>query len=214
MFITFEGIEGSGKSTAQKRLAAHMESKGYAVLCTREPGGSTLGKTLRAVLLDACHNNLHNMAEFFLFMADRAQHIHEVISPALEAGTVVLCDRYVDSTLAYQGQGRGIKHDQILQSNALAIGTLWPKLTLLFDLPVSVGLARANKRNIEQNLTVTEGRFDAESLDFHEKVRLAYLEQAAKETQRFVIIDATQPPEDVFLQCLTAIESKNILPMA
>lgn len=207
MFISFEGIEGSGKSTAQRLLAEHLQGLGYDPLLTREPGGCALGRSLRPILLDARTRGLSSRAELYLFLADRAQHVAEVIRPALEAGQAVLCDRYTDSTLAYQGYGRGLDPEHLRRINAMATGGLMPDLTLLLDLPVHCGLERAGLRNREEGTVLSEGRFDAESLEFHERVRQGYRSLAAEEPERFAIIDAAQPPEDVVLQCLSAVEA-------
>lgn len=208
MFITLEGIEGSGKSTAQRLLAEHLEDKGYFVVSTREPGGSALGRKLRALLLDSRTTQLRNRAELFLFLADRAQHVSEVIRPALDEGHMVLCDRYADSTISYQGYGRGMDIDQLVQVNDLAISGLWPQLTLLLDLSPQLGLERAGRRNHEDGTIISEGRFDSESMVFHTRVRQGYLERAAAEPDRFAIIDASLPADDVFLQCISAVEAK------
>lgn len=208
MFITFEGIEGSGKSTAMRMLAEYLEDKGYFVVSTREPGGSALGRKLRAMLLDSRTTQLRNRAELFLFLADRAQHVSEVIRPALDEGHLVLCDRYADSTISYQGYGRGMDIDQLVQVNDLAISGLWPQLTLLFDLSPKAGLERAGRRNHEEGTIISEGRFDSESVAFHTRVREGYLERAAAEPDRFAIIDAARPVDDVFMQCLSAVEEK------
>ena len=207
MFISFEGIEGSGKSTAQRLLAEHLQGLGYDPLLTREPGGCTLGRSLRPILLDARTRGLSSRAELYLFLADRAQHVAEVIRPALEAGQTVLCDRYADSTLAYQGYGRGLDPEHLRRINDMATGGLMPDLTLLLDLPVHCGLERAGLRNREEGTVLSEGRFDAESLEFHERVRQGYRSLAAEEPERFAIIDAAQPPEDVVLQCISAVEA-------
>ena len=207
MFISFEGIEGSGKSTAQRLLAEHLQGLGYDPLLTREPGGCALGRSLRPILLDARTRGLSSRAELYLFLADRAQHVAEVIRPALEAGQAVLCDRYADSTLAYQGYGRGLDPEHLRRINDMATGGLMPDLTLLLDLPVHCGLERAGLRNREEGTVLSEGRFDAESLEFHERVRQGYRSLAAEEPERFAIIDAAQPPEDVVLQCLSAVEA-------
>lgn len=207
MFISFEGIEGSGKSTAQRLLAEHLQGLGYDPLLTREPGGCALGRSLRPILLDARTRGLSSRAELYLFLADRAQHVAEVIRPALEAGQAVLCDRYTDSTLAYQGYGRGLDPEHLRRINDMATGGLMPDLTLLLDLPVHCGLERAGLRNREEGTVLSEGRFDAESLEFHERVRQGYRSLSAEEPERFAIIDAAQPPEDVVLQCLSAVEA-------
>lgn len=213
MFITFEGIEGSGKSTALSLLAEYLEGKGHAVQRTREPGGTALGRTLRALVLDvrASAQGLCSAAELCIFLADRAQHVNEVIRPCLNAGQIVLCDRYVDSTLCYQGHGRGMDVKHIKAVNELAIDGLWPHLTLLLDLPVEAGLRRAGRRNIEDGTAQTEGRFEAESVAFHERVRQGYLALAAQNPQRFVRIDASLPPDEVFLQCIAAVEKQQAL---
>lgn len=207
MFISFEGIEGSGKSTAQRLLAEHLQGLGYDPLLTREPGGCALGRSLRPILLDARTRGLSSRAELYLFLADRAQHVAEVIRPALEAGQTVLCDRYADSTLAYQGYGRGLDPEHLRRINDMATGGLMPDLTLLLDLPVHCGLERAGLRNREEGTVLSEGRFDAESLEFHERVRQGFRSLAAEEPERFAIIDAAQPPEDVVLQCISAVEA-------
>ena len=202
MFVTFEGIEGSGKSTALRGLAATLVAQGRGVVQTQEPGGCALGTTLRAVLLDARTQNLSERAELYLFLADRAQHVHEVVRPALEAGNVVLCDRFCDSTFAYQGYGRGLDLAMLRQLNEQATGGLVPDLTLLFDLPVETGLARARSRNAACGKAQNEGRFEAEKLAFHQRVREGFLALAAAEPQRFRIIDASQGPEDVLAQVM------------
>ena len=208
MFVTFEGIEGSGKSTALRLLADYLKEHGHDPVITREPGGSTLGRSLRPILLDARTRGLSSRAELHLFLADRAQHVAEIIRPALEAGQTVLCDRFSDSTLAYQGHGRGHDVERLRRINAQATGGLSPDLTLLLDLAVSEGLERAGERNRAEGTVLSEGRFDAESLDFHERVRAGYLALAAAEPERIVVIDAAQPPEDVLLQCLSALEAR------
>lgn len=207
MFVTFEGIEGSGKTTALQAVAAALQERGLDPLVTREPGGCRLGRSLRSLLLDMRSGKLSGRAELYLFLADRAQHVAEVIRPALEAGQPVLCDRYVDSTLAYQGYGRGLDTDQLRHLNQMATGGLAPDLTFLLDLPVECGLMRAGIRNRREGTVVSEGRFDAESLDFHSRVRQGYRDLASQEEERFAIIDSSQPEEDVTLQCLSALEA-------
>ncbi|MDR0816196.1 MAG: dTMP kinase [Desulfovibrio sp.] len=207
MFISFEGIDGSGKSTVIRMVAEYLQHSGYNPLLTREPGGCTLGHSLRPILLNARTSGLSEQAELYLFLADRAQHVREVIRPALKAGQIVLCDRYTDSTLAYQGYGRGINPEHLRRINEMATGGLLPDLTLLLDLPVHCGLTRAGQRNLEDGTVLSEGRFDAESQAFHERVRQGYLTLAAEESSRFTIIDTAQPPDDVVLQCLSAVEN-------
>ncbi len=204
MFITLEGIEGSGKSTVQRALQAHFESLGREVLCTREPGGSELGKVLRALLLDT-RSSMCSQAELFLFLADRAQHVSQVIRPALERGHVVLCDRFIHSTVAYQGGGRGLDVARLAMLNQEAIDGLLPEKVLLLDLEVEQGLTRAHARNEMQGNAVSEGRFDAENRAFHQRIRESYLAQARQDPQRFCLIDASQEPRNVLAQCIQAL---------
>jgi dTMP kinase len=206
MFVTFEGIEGSGKSTAASLLAEYLLERELDLLLTKEPGGCSLGRSLRHTLLDARGKNLSSRAELFLFLADRAQHVAEVIRPALEAGQIVLCVRYADSTLAYQGYGRGLDTEFLRRLNESATGGLAPEITLLLDVPAPCGLMRAGQRNREAGTTISEGRFDSESLAFHERVQQGYRALASEEPERFAVIDASQPVEDVALQCLSAVE--------
>jgi dTMP kinase len=180
--ITFEGVEGAGKTTLAQHLADWLRAQGVSVRLTREPGGSPLGEHLRPLLL---HEPLDAWAELFLFLADRRQHTLQVILPALEQGAWVLCDRYADSTLVYQGYGRGLDIALIRRLNALATGDLTPDLTVLIDLPVEDALARANAPN----------RFEAETLAFHTRIRAGYLELARAEPRRFLVLDGLQPLE-------------------
>ena len=205
MFITFEGIEGSGKSTALRLVAARLRARGEDPLCTREPGGSTLGRSLRAMLLDG-KSRIDPRAELSLFLADRAQHVAEVIRPALAAGRTVLCDRYADSTLAYQGYARNLDITAIIALNNFATNGLKPDLTLLLDLPVETGLGRALARNEEKGSALSEGRFDAESVAFHTAVRNGFLAIARREN-RIRVIDASLPREEVARHCLDAIDA-------
>lgn len=208
MFITYEGIEGSGKTTQLAMLAAYLEKVGQKTVCTREPGGSQLGRMLRAMLLDCRQAELAPRAELCLFLADRAQHLAEVIMPAIEDGCVVLCDRFEDSTIAYQGYGRGMDLHQLRQICFPAAGELEPDITFLLDLSVQEGLARAGRRNEQECTVISEGRFDAESLDFHSRVRRGYLGMARDNPQRIAVIDASKSPEDVFAQCLAELKSR------
>lgn len=207
MFITLEGIEGAGKTTAMNALAEYLHGRGNTPLLTREPGGSKLGRRIRSMLLDCRQERPDMQAELFLFLADRAQHISELIQPALDAGRHVLCDRYTDSTIAYQGYGRGLPIDDLSEMNRIATGGLMPVLTLLLDLPVQMGLARAGQRNQQEGTVISEGRFDSESMEFHEKVRNGYLEIARENPVRIKVIDASMDPEDVISQCIECIET-------
>jgi dTMP kinase len=191
MFITFEGIEGSGKSTQLRRVAERIPG----AVVTKEPGGTPLADRIRAVLLDSS-SQMDPVAEVLLFAASRRENTLKVIRPALDRGAVVLCDRYTDATLAYQGFGRLLNLDQLRALNAWATSSLVPDLTLLFDLPEKTGLARARTRNADASQD--EGRFEAEDLRFHQRVREGYLTLAAAEPSRFERIDADGNVDDVY----------------
>lgn len=208
MFVTFEGVEGSGKSTIIRLVAERLAASGIASLITREPGDNSLGRKLRPILLDARNTGLSSLAELYLFLADRAQHIDEIIKPALEAGQIVLCDRFSDSTVVYQGNGRGFDSGQLEALNRLSSNNLQPDLTLLLDIPVALGLQRAGARNQMEGTVVLEGRFDSESLNFHERVRAGYLALANKYPERIKIVDAAEEPDIVAQACLEHILSR------
>lgn len=191
LFITLEGVEGCGKTTQLHLLAGHLERLGCRVVTTREPGGTPLAEALRSLLLDPETGAISPLSELMMYAAARAQHVHAVIRPALERGDVVLCDRFCDSTLAYQGGGRGLALDQIRTLNTLATGGLAPDCTLLLDLPVEDGLARSGKRGALD-------RIEGESADFHHRVRAAFLDIARAEPERITIIDASAPAGEVF----------------
>lgn len=196
MFITFEGIEGCGKSTQIKLLAQSLTAAGRRVVLTREPGGCPIADQVRAVLLNADNRAMVPMAELLLYAAARAQHMAEVIKPALDEGAVVLCDRFSDATRAYQAFGRGLDRQTVETLNNLACGGIAPALTVLLDCPVEVGLARARSR-IDASSGPREERFELESLAFHQRVRDGYLSLATAEPHRFCRIDADATPEQV-----------------
>lgn len=198
MFITFEGIEGSGKTTLIGRVKAFFEERGREVVLTREPGGSRLGLDLRRILLSMESTDLTREAELFLYLADRAQHVAQVIRPAIEAGKVVLCDRYADSTVVYQGYGRGLDPAMLHSFNDIAVAGLWPDISILVDLDPEIGLKRAFTRNVREGKCSEEGRFEAESLEFHGRVREGYLTWAALNRGRFRVVDGTGTPDEVF----------------
>jgi dTMP kinase len=198
MFITLEGIEGSGKTTQIRRLAEFLEDKGVDCVTTRQPGGTLIGENIRSILLDPANSALEPLAELLLYMADRAQHINELIRPALKNGKTVVCDRYFDATLVYQGFARGLSIELIGQLHQLLFDDLKPDVTLLLDLPPQVGLERAWRQLNNGQRSGDESRFEAEAVAFHEKVRAGYLELARLEPERFRIIDAVQPQNQVF----------------
>lgn len=202
-FITFEGVEGSGKSTQIQALRENLEARGRRVLTTREPGGCPIADAIRAILLDPVNHALVPRAELLLYAAARAQHVEQVILPALAADVIVLCDRFVDATTAYQGGGRGLDADLVMTLNRIAAAGLTPDLTLLFDMPAELGLERARQRNLH-DARLDEGRFEMEELDFHRQVRTAYL-ALAERNPRFRIVDATGPAELVAARVATAV---------
>jgi len=205
-FITFEGIEGSGKSTQIRMLAEHLEKRGFPVCPTREPGGCAIADQIRNVLLHPRNSAMVPRAELLLYAAARAQHVEEVVRPALDQGQIVLCDRFTDATLAYQGNGRNLDRQLILQLNELATGHCRPGLTLLFDLPVEIGLGRARQRETDRQ-DFSEGRFEQETLSFHQRIRTGYRQMAATEPDRFRNIDAMAPVERVFQQVTLVVEN-------
>jgi len=205
MFLTVEGIEGAGKSTFIGLLEEELGRRGIDFLRTREPGGCALGRQIRPLLLDASQN-VSIRAELFLFLADRAQHVADTIRPALERGQWVLCDRYADSTIAYQGYGRGMDVEELQRLNDYATDSLWPDITFLLDLPAEVGLGRALARNGREGLTQSEGRFEAEALAFHQRIREGFLTRAARWPERFCLLDAEQAPEAVVAQAVKHLE--------
>ncbi|NJD92370.1 MAG: dTMP kinase [Geobacter sp.] len=213
-FITFEGIEGCGKSTQIRKLASLLEEQGKKVTLTREPGGCGIADQIRAILLDSANSAMVPLTELLLYAAARAQHISEVIKPALAKGDIVLCDRFIDATIAYQGHGRRLDLELINSLNILAAGDCRPDLTLLLDCPVATGLERALAR-IEAlgafaSSTAREERFERESLEFHERVRSGYLSLAASEPERFCVIDASGTVDEIF----AAIESRLVAKLA
>ncbi len=196
MFITFEGIEGCGKSSQAKRLADRLKQIGVPLLLTLEPGGTKIGAEIRRLLLDSKNDDLSPLAELLLYEADRAQHVSEVIAPALERGKWVLCDRFFDATTVYQGYGRGLDLGFVQELNGRASCGIRPDITFLIDCPVHVGIKRALERN-ESLLEDGQDRFERERVVFHEAVRRGYLALAVEERRRFVITDGTLTEEDV-----------------
>jgi dTMP kinase len=191
-FITFEGIDGSGKSTQLKLLNSFLRARGCEALVTREPGGTPLGLRLREALLDA-FEEVDPLTELLVFAADRAQHVRRKVLPALESGAVVISDRYADATVAYQGAGRGFPPELISQIVQLATGGLKPDLTLLFDVSIDESTSRTTRRSTGKNAAARSGRdrLDIEAADFHARVRDAYLSIAAAEPERVKVIDTS-----------------------
>jgi dTMP kinase len=196
MFITFEGIEGCGKTTQIQRLAQKLKKQGLPIILTLEPGGTEIGKKIRRILLDSRNTHLSSLTELLLYEADRAQHIAEIIKPAIGSGKWVLCDRFYDATVVYQGIARGQDRDLIELLNKKVTSDIQPDLTFLLDCPVEIGLDRALKRNKSLELN-GQGRFEQETITFHHRVREGYLTLAYEFPERFSIIDATLTPEKV-----------------
>jgi dTMP kinase len=200
-FITFEGIDGCGKSTQMRMLASELRLRGLEVVTTREPGGTSLGTRLREALLDA-EEQVDPLAELLLYAADRAQHVRTLVRPALDSGHVVLSDRYADATAAYQGAGRGFPPELISEVIALATGGLMPDLTLIFDLTIDESQRRAQRR---ARKGVRRDRLDAEDAAFHTRVRDAYLKIAAAEPDRVRVIDASGSVQETHAQVMRIV---------
>jgi dTMP kinase len=199
LFITFEGPEGSGKTSVIQNIYKILQENGHDVIVTREPGGVKISEEIRDILLDNQHLGMDQKTEALLFAASRRQHVMEVIKPALEANQTVLCDRYIDSSLAYQGHARGIGIEEVYQLNLFAIEALMPDLTLFIDVKPEVGLARVKNNHREMD------RLDNESLTFHEKVYEGYMKIAEIEPDRIKIINGNQSIEDVVQDALKHI---------
>lgn len=194
-FISLEGGEGAGKSTQIKLLKEWLENKGLAVCETREPGGSPSAEQIRDLVLKGATDRWTSMTEALLMTASRAEHVERKIKPALQNGDWVICDRFFDSSIAYQGAGRGLGMDRVKELQTLVLGDFTPDLTLILDLPVEIGLRRAIAR--ESAKSDMEDRFERMDRSFHEKLRAAYLEIAAKEPERCVVLNADTTPEDL-----------------
>ncbi|MDH4303823.1 MAG: dTMP kinase [Nitrospira sp.] len=199
IFITLEGGEGSGKTTQARRLCDWLTTQGWQVLHTREPGGTLLAERVRGLLLDHSAEAIAPETEAWLILAARRQHVDHVIKPALQQGMIVVCDRFSDSTIAYQGYGRGLDLRVLRTMNKWATGKLVPHLTLLFDVPVRVGLRRRRSQRASQN------RIDREATQFHEKVRAGFRTLARQEPRRMVVFDASLPLESVQQHVVTFI---------
>ena len=218
-FVTIEGIEGAGKSTLRSRLSDFAESLGLEVVVTREPGATSLGQTIRSLVLDPKNKKLNTLAELMLFSADRAQHLEEIVRPALGRGAMVICDRYIHSTIAYQGYGRGLDLKQLIVLNDFITDHLSPDLVLLLDLPAEVGLARAELRarrasgtfptieNPSSAANISDwNKFEEQNLAFHQRIRDGFLALAKDEKNRFCILDASKDAETVAGVAIEAIK--------
>lgn len=203
LFVSFEGIEGCGKTTQVQMLSDLFESRGIAHTCTREPGGTAVGNGIRRILLDSETIGLTPAAELLLFYASRSQNLAEKIRPARKRGEIVLCDRFYDASVAYQGYGRGIPLDFINRLTDLVCAEDRPDITILFDVDPHVGLQRARARNA--TLSLDEGRFEAEELEFYARVRAGYLELAQAESGRFRIVEATGSIQEIHRQVCALI---------
>ena len=203
MFITLEGPEGSGKTTAVEAAVKKLQEMGYEIVRTREPGGTPISEQIRNVILDKSNTSMDGRTEALLYAASRRQHLVEKVWPAIKEGKIVICDRYLDSSLAYQGGARGLGIDEILNINLFATENTWPDLTLLFDIKPEIGLAR-----ISANADREVNRLDLEKIDFHNKVRESFLLLAKRYPERYVIIDASQDRETVAKDTMEAILSR------
>lgn len=203
LFITLEGPEGSGKTTAALKMVDTLKTLGYEVVYTREPGGIEIAEQIRQVILDPKNTAMDAKTEALLYAASRRQHLVEKVMPALKEGKIVLCDRFVDSSLVYQGMGRGLGIDTVYQMNLFAIEDVMPDLTIFFDVKPEVGLARiAADSNREVN------RLDMETIDFHHKVYNGYVEVAKHFPNRIVTVDASKDKDEVFDQCMNLVRSR------
>jgi dTMP kinase len=201
MFITFEGPDGSGKTSQIGMLADHLQARGFTVVTTREPGGTAIGDQIRACLHDVANTAMAAETELLLYSASRAQLVQEVIRPSLAAGHVVLCDRFADSSMAYQGYGRGLDREQLALLTAVATGGLKPDLTLLLDIDVERGLARRATNHEEMN------RLDLETVAFHNRVRQGYHQLAAQEPDRWRVVDADREATAVFVDVRRLVDA-------
>lgn len=205
MFITLEGIEGSGKTTQIPLIVAFLEARGHACVVTREPGGTPIGEKIRAILLDPASKDIDPLAELLLYTADRLQHVKAMVYPLLAAGKTVVCDRYFDATVAYQGFARGLDIGLINGLHKMMVDDLKPDVTVLLDLPVELGLSRAWKQIGNGSRTGLETRFEEETMNFHEKVRAGYLELARREPQRFHVVDASGDEKQVYREIVQVL---------
>jgi len=203
-FISFEGIDGSGKTTQIKLLEEYLKSRGLPVIVAREPGGTEMGESIRQVLLHSRNTALRPLSELLLYYASRHQNLYQKILPALEAGCWVLCDRYVDASMAYQGYGRGVDLSLIDQLSQMVINQHMPDLTVLIDMEPALGVSRAKERN--RHDSIDEGRFERESLEFYERVRQGYLKIAQDDPHRVRVVKGDQPIETLHRKIVSLLK--------
>lgn len=203
MFVTIEGPEGSGKSSVTKKVAELLTKEGYEIVLTREPGGTPIAEQIRNVILDKANTKMDPITEALLYAASRRQHLVEKVWPLSKEGKIVISDRFLDSSLAYQGGARGLGIDKVLEMNMFATEGYFPDLTLLFDLDPEIGLAR-----IAANATREVNRLDLEKIEFHRNVRKTFLDLAKRFSDRFVVLDASKPFDDVVKDAYDAIKSR------
>ena len=194
-FLTFEGVDGSGKTTQLRRLAERLEAEGHSVVRAQEPGGTRVGVEIRKILLDAASADLRAIPELLLYFASRAQNVEEVILPALEAGRIVLADRFTDASMAYQGYGRGLGEEMVSTLQRIACHGLQPELTFVIDIDVGTSLTRAQGRNL--HAAVDESRMEREAAEFHHRVRQGYLEISRRDPRRVMLIDGRRTPDEI-----------------
>jgi dTMP kinase len=197
LFLTFEGTDGSGKTTQMRILVERLRTAGLTVVENQEPGATHIGRQIRRILLDPAHQEMAPMTELLLMFASRTQSAAETIVPALERGDIVVSDRFTDSTLAYQGEARGIGFDTVLAAHKLALGDLWPDLTICMSVDVATGLERAHRRNAASTDDASEARLDRQSLEFHQRVHAGYRKIAALEPERFRLVDGEGDPAQI-----------------
>jgi len=207
LFISFEGTEGSGKTTQMTLLVDRLRGMGYAVVENQEPGATRIGKQIRRILLDPAHDEMVAMTELLLMFASRAQAAAEIIQPALKRGSIVVSDRFTDSSLAYQGAARHLGFAKVLEAHRLALGSLFPDLTICLTLEIEVALARAHRRNQQNDAEISEARLDHQSIEFHRRVDEGYRRIAALEPQRIRLIDGDGEPRDIAKRIWTEVSA-------
>ena len=208
LFITFEGVEGCGKSTQTRLLVEHLEARGIEVVLTREPGGTALGERLREILLDVGQTGMRAETELFLYLASRAEHVAHVIAPALTRGAVVISDRFGDASVAYQGGGRGLGADLVRSLNETATGDVKPDISFLLDLDAGEGLGRLDGRIQEGGEVASRDRIESEAIEFHGTVRQTYLDEAARDPERFAVLDARGHIEELAREIASRVDDR------